>query len=452
MIRNRDSLGGTDARELALACVDAAVRAARPGRAVERAVSVDGDALRVDGATYDLGAFDDVVIVGGGKAAAGLTRALVDALDGRVADGVVVVPADEAGRAGPVELAPGGHPTPTAAGVGATERALDVLRAADDRTLVLAPITGGGSALLEAPAAGLGLDAVTDVTRALLDAGAPIGDVNAVRRHLSAVKGGRAAAAAAPAAVVGLLVSDVVGDDPAVVASGPTVPDGSAPADAVDALDRHGVDAPAVRRHLRDAQPPPSADGSAFDRVRNVVVADAGTALAAAAETARSRGADARIVSERVVGEASRRGREGAALARSVAACGDAADGGATVLLTGGETTVTVTGDGRGGPNTEYALAAARDLAGADPDRDGDVGARIAVAAVDTDGRDGSTDAAGAVVDGDTLSGVGAAAADAALADSDSLSLLESVGGAVVRTGATGTNVNDLRVHVVAPP
>ncbi|QLG62313.1 glycerate kinase type-2 family protein [Halorarum salinum] len=460
MIRNREALATTPARETALACVEAGIEAAMPDRAVERALSLSGGTLAVRGETYDLDAYDRVLVVGGGKASARLARALVGLLGDRVDDGVVLVPESDAGEAGPVTLAPGGHPTPTDEGVEATRRALELARGSDERTLVLAAVTGGGSALFAAPADGVSLSAVTAVTRDLLDAGAAIDEINAVRTAVSAVKGGRLAAAATPATVVGLLLSDVVGDDPAVVASGPTVPAGSTPGAALAVLDEYDVTADEIRAFLADADPGPTSDDPTFDRVRTVVLADASTALDAAREAAADRGYDARVVSTGVTGEARDRGRSAAALARTARDCGDAP----TVLLSGGETTVTVRGDGRGGPNCEYALAAGIALAGGDlgDGDDGDdgsgedpgdgahgdgeaVGEGAALAAVDTDGLDGSTDAAGAVVDGTTVEDPDEARE--ALARNDALGFLEGRG--ALRTGPTGTNVNDLRAWVV---
>ncbi|MFB6176367.1 MAG: glycerate kinase [Halobaculum sp.] len=494
-VQNRAELADTPAKRTALDCLAAGIEAARPERAVESAVAVEGTTLRVSGAvageesgretvsgagghgavTVDLAAFDRILVVGGGKAAAGLVRGLHSTLDDAgfaPDDGTVLVPDDAAGRVGSVELVAGGHPTPTESGVAATRRALAELDAADEDTLVLAPITGGGSALLAAPVvetadtAGVSLSALQSVTDELLDAGADIGSINTVRTHLSAVKGGKLAARAAPATVIGLLVSDVAGDDPGVIASGPTVPDATTPADAVAVLDRFGIDAPEVRAVLADrgaqaadgdrtatadgtttadstatadgtttADDTATADRPTLDSAETVVVADVRTALRAARDAAVTAGYDARILSDRVTGEARVRGRIAAALASAVTDCGDRP----TVLLSGGETTVTVTGDGRGGPNCEYALAAGGELARRE------LGESVAVGAVDTDGLDGSTDAAGGLLDGTTVS---PAQATDALDANDSLSVLSAVG-AAVRTGPTGTNVNDLRVIVV---
>lgn len=436
-MRDRVALDRSPAHSLALDCVEAGIDAARPERAVADACAFDGEVLTVQDDRYDLSAYDRVLVLGAGKATAGLVRALRDLLGDRIDGGVVAVPG--AADLGPVEAVVAEHPTPDAGSVAAGERVLELADAADDRTLVLAPVSGGGSALLAAPTDGLDLDALRDVPDALLASGARIEAVNAVRKHCSRVKGGRLAAALAPATVVGLLVSDVVGDDPSIIASGPLAPDPTTYADARDVLDRHDVDAPAVRGHLRAGtrgdQPETPAPGDAvFDRVALHVVVNGRTAVDAAAAVARDRGYEPFVLSSHVRGEAREAARFHVAVAEEALASSDPVEPPA-VLLSGGETTVTVRGDGTGGPNMEFALAAALEV----PDE-------VVVASVDTDGRDGSTDAAGALVDSGMVDD--RTAAREALADNDALGYLRERD-AVVETGATGTNVNDLRVLVV---
>ena len=437
---------GTPAAALARECLAAGIEATRPARAVADRVTVEDGCLQITGqsenCTVSLADYDRLLVVGGGKAARQLTTALVDVLATAGVtpdDGRVLVPAGDAGGGEFVDFAAGGHPTPTPEGVAATRDALDTLDAAGGGTLVLAPVTGGGSALLAAPVPAVGLSAIQCVTRRLLDAGASVDELNAVRRALSTVKGGRLAARAAPARVVGLVVSDVVGDDPAVVASGPTVPAPDAD-DPLAVLDRYDVDAPRVEGFLRSrdhdrSTPPDTAD--------TVVIASGERALAAAREYARGRGGDAQVLARSVTSEARRCGQRAGALAATVAARVDCHErDGAVVLLSGGETTVSVTGEGVGGPNCEYVTAAALALARGDADTS------TVVAAVDTDGHDGSTDAAGGVVSGDTVTEP--ERARQALVDNDSLGWLRTVD-AVLQSGATGTNVDDLRVIVVDP-
>ncbi|MFB6079734.1 MAG: glycerate kinase [Haloferacaceae archaeon] len=445
MFERTDALASTPARETALACLRAGVEAAHPERVVAEAVSLSADALQVADATYDLSGVDRILVVGGGKAADGVASALAAVLGDRLSGGAVVTPAP-ADAEGPVERLPGDHPVPSAAGVESTRRVRDLVADADERTLVLVAVTGGGSALLPAPAEGISLEALRETTDALLDAGADIEDLNAVRKHLSTLKGGGLARIAAPATVVGLAFSDVVGDDLGVIASGPTAPDRTTYADALDVLDRYGVEAPdAVRERLErgaagDLPETPGADDPVFGRVENHVLASAYTALDAAAETARDRGYEPCLLSSRVRGEAREAARTHAAVAAEVAATGAPLDPPA-VVLAGGECTVTVRGEGTGGPNQEFALSAALDLRG--------LGERVALAAVDTDGIDGGSDAAGGLVDGTTLDTPSAVRrARMGLADSDAGGALADLDALLV-SGPTGTNVNDLRLAVI---
>ncbi|WP_224269093.1 glycerate kinase type-2 family protein [Haloprofundus salinisoli] len=443
-VRNAADLGGSDARETALACLDAGIDAANPERVVADAVALDGTALKIDDNSYDLREFDDVVVLGGGKAGVGVVRALEDVLRDRITGGVVVVP--DPAELDRIEVAVGDHPVPSERGVEVTRRLLELADAADERTLVLAVVTGGGSALMAAPAGDVSLGDLRRATDALLDSGAEIGEMNAVRKHLSAIKGGRLARAAAPATVVGLVLSDVVGDDLSVIASGPTAPDETSYADALDVLERYDIDAPgAVRTRLErgaagEISETPRADDSVFDRVRNVLLGSNFSSLAAARNEAESRGYDSCILSSRVRGESREAAKTHAAVAEEAIFTGNPVSPPA-VVFSGGETTVTVRGDGTGGPNQEFALSAAIEFATAWRD-----GADVVLASVDTDGRDGGSEVAGAIVDAETVDDV--AAARAALADNDAFTYLDARD-AVVETGPTGTNVNDLRVLVV---
>jgi len=437
-VRDRDSLAATPARETALACVEAGIDAARPDRVIAERVGLDGDALSVADATYDLAAFERVVVLGGGNAAAHVARALAGVLGDRLDGGCVVTddPVDVPG----VDVLPSDHPVPSERGVESTRRLLDTASDCGADTLALAVITGGGSAVLPAPAEGLSLSALQATTEGLLRSGAPIRDVNAVRKHCSALKGGRLARALAPATVATLVFSDVVGNDLGVVASGPTVPDASTYGDALAVLRDYAVDVPeTVRARLERgargglAETPGPGD-SAFEDVETHVLADGSTAVDAARETARERGYQPLVLSSSIEGEAREVGGVHAAIASEAASAGDPVAAPA-VVLSGGELTVTVEGDGDGGPSQECALAAARRL----PDGS-------AFACVDTDGVDGHSGYAGAVVDSGTVDD--ASAARAALRDNDAGGLLESRN-ALIQTGATGTNVNDLRVLVV---
>jgi glycerate 2-kinase len=452
VFQNREAHADSPAHEVALDCLAAGIRGADPEHATADALALDGDDLTIttDGTTrLDLADFDRILVLGGGKAAPGVTRALHDILGDRISDGLIVVPEDDpavGGSIGPVSVEAGGHPIPIPRGVEATERLLELAESADARTLVLTVVTGGTSALVAAPAGDLSVGDLRRSTRAMLDAGADIEEINAVRKHASRVKGGRLATTAAPATVLTLAVSDVVGDPPSVIGSGPTVPDRTTYADALGVLSRHGIDVPTLRQHLEagiEGEHPETPDGDGIgDTAETVhVVAGTRTAIDAAATAAAERGYDPCVLSSRVRGEASAAAPTHVAVAEEVAAAADPIEPPA-VLLSGGEATVDVHGEGEGGPNTEFCVAAALSLAEA-VDGAGDA---VVVGAVDTDGCDGDTDAAGALVDAGTATD--RAAARDALERNDSLAYLDARRSAL-RTGPTGTNVNDLRMLVV---
>ncbi|MFB6124635.1 MAG: glycerate kinase [Halanaeroarchaeum sp.] len=437
-VRNRDALGTSPAREDALECIEAGIDAAHPERVVQATVSVEDGRLHVGERTYDLYPYRRVVVLGGGNAAAHVAGALESVLGDRLDDGVVVT--DDPTDLATVEALPGDHPVPSETGVESTRTLLEAAHDAGEDTLVLGVITGGGSALLAAPAEGISLADLRATTDALLRSGATIHEINAVRKHCSASKGGQLARALAPATVVTLVFSDVVGNDLDVVASGPVVPDSASFADALAVLDRYDLSVPdAVRERLAagaagDLPETPGEGDPIFEGVSTHVLADGHTALAAAAERAEAAGYDALVLSSRFEGEATDVAGFHGAVLDEIDATGDPVDPPA-VVLSGGETTVSVSGDGVGGPNQEFALAAALSL----PED-------AVVASVDTDGIDGTADAAGALLDRATVADP--EAAREALAAHDVTPYLASLG-ALVETGATGTNVNDLRVFVV---
>jgi glycerate 2-kinase len=439
--------------ETALACLEAGIRASLPETVVDSMLEIGDETLRIGETAYDLERFDEIVILGGGKATGGLATALVELLDARVTDGVVVTTAPETEAIGPVSVREGDHPTPSERNVEATEELLAQADAAGERTLVLAAITGGASALLCAPADGLSLAELRTTTDALLESGASIHGINAVRKHCSAIKGGQLVRRAAPATVLTLAISDVVGDDPSVIGSGPTVPDPSTFDDALAVLERYGLRESVPERvseHLERGaagereETPTDAEGPVATAADDWhCLANGRTAIDAAREVARERGSDPLVLSSRLTGEAREVGGVHAAIGAEIEADGDPVEPPA-VVLSGGEVTVTVdngTETGSGGPNQELALAAALGLA-AD-------GTSAVLASVDTDGIDGPTDAAGAIVDDETIGDGDEAAARDALARNDAYGFLDRTG-RLLEPGYTGTNVNDLRVLVVA--
>jgi len=431
------------AREAALAIWRAALDAAAVEPLVRSSLRRHGDTLTCGPLTLDLRDVGRVLVLGCGKAGAAMARAAESVLGDRIGQGLVVVKDGYTLPTRVVELAEAGHPVPDRRGQAAAQRILALARSAGPRDLVIFLISGGGSALMPAPAPPVTLEEKGDVTRRLLGAGATIGELNAVRKHLSLLKGGQLARAAAPARVLTLLLSDVIGDPLDVIASGPTAPDPTTFADALDVLGRRGVldrVAPGVIERLnagaRGKIPEtPKPVESLFTNVTHVVVGNHRLVVDAAAAAAARLGYSPRIATAALEGEARDAARALVTQARSLPprAC----------LIAGGETTVTVRGRGRGGRCQEFALAAALALEGDDG---------VTVLAAGTDGTDGPTDAAGAVVDATTVERGRAAGLDPdrALTDNDSHTFLSATGDVIV-TGPTNTNLLDLYLALRLP-
>jgi len=383
------------------------------------------------------------LVVGAGKAAASMARAVEQHWpEDAPLDGLVVtryghdVPCD---RITVVEAA---HPVPDSAGEKAAALILQKVKGLGPDDLVLCLISGGGSALLSLPADGLTLEDKQAVNRALLKSGANIAEMNCLRKHLSAIKGGRLAAAAAPAPLVSLLISDVPGDDPAVIASGPTVPDPTTVEDAMAVLEKYSIAPPPnVLKHLQAGKnESPKPGDAAFANTKTVMIAAPQMALEAAAKVAAEAGITPVILGDAIEGEAREVATVMAGIARQVRRHGQPA-GAPCVLLSGGETTVTLRGKGRGGRNGEFLLALAVALDGAEG---------IYALAADTDGIDGSEDNAGALLKPDSIlrAAMKGIDAKACLADNDGYSLFQAAGGLIV-TGPTLTNVNDFRAILI---
>ena len=377
------------------------------------------------------------LVIGAGKAAAAMARAVETHWPGELS-GLVVTRYGHGVPCERIEVVEAAHPVPDEAGRKAAARMLAAVRGLTADDLVLVLISGGGSALLALPFEGIALADKQQINRALLKSGAGIGEMNCVRKHLSAIKGGRLAAAAHPARVLTLVISDVPGDDPAVVASGPTVADPSTCAEALAILETHRIDVPPhVRQLLASGAPEtPKPGDPRLARSETRVVAAAQASLAAAAEAARAAGVAPLILGDAIEGEAREVAKAMAGMAKSCARHGVPLRP-PCVLLSGGETTVTVKGQGRGGRNAEFLLALAVALDGA---------AHIHAIACDTDGIDGSEDNAGAWLADDTLARARALGIDAQarLADNDGYGFFAALGELVV-TGPTRTNVNDFR-------
>ena len=434
-------------REHARAILDAAIAAADARAAVARALALEGGRLRVaDAEEVDLASVDRILLIGAGKAAAAMAAGALEVLGERIAAGTITTKDGHGAELPRIDVWEASHPAPDTRGLAGAAEALRLARSAGPRDLVLCLLSGGASALWPAPVAGVTLTDQRAVTDALLRSGAAIQELNAVRKHLSRIGGGWLARAAAPARVVTLAVSDVVGGALDVIASGPTVPDPTTYADALDVLRRSGIQAPpAVLAHLQagdagERPETPKPGDPAFTRASSHVVADNRVALEGAAREAERLGYRARIVADDVEGEARAVGEQVALLAMNARA---EHAGVPLALLLGGETTVTVVGGGRGGRNQELALAAAIELEEVEG---------VLAASMGTDGTDGPTDAAGAFADGGTVARGREAGMDAreALRRNDAWPFLRAAGDLIV-TGPTGTNVNDVIVVLVAP-
>lgn len=457
MFRNRQQLVKNASTEIfrkmrddALTVMEAAINAVDPKNAVMEKLQVIDGYVVVDSFKKPIDDVRRVLIVGGGKAGGPMAEAAEDVLGDRVEGGVVNILRGTLTRyrVNHVRLNQASHPFPDNEGVKGVRDMMRLTSNLSPDDMVLALISGGGSALMPLPADGVSLEAVQDVTRRLLNAGATINELNAVRKHLSAFKGGQLAANCYPANVVSLILSDVVGDPLDAIASGPTSPDPSTFETAHEVLNRYGIwssVSPSVKKRIllgldeKVAETPKPGD-PVFEKVHNIVVANNLKAARTAAGKAERLGYNTKVISTFVEGEARHVGTVYGGLARSVS-INDLPVPKPGALLLGGETTVTVTGPGIGGRNQEVALSALMKIAGQDS----------VVLCLGTDGIDGPTDAAGAIVDGASLSRAQSKDLDPVkyLRSNDSYSFFEALGDAVF-TGPTGTNVNDLTLILAA--
>ena len=448
----------TKARKLAWQIMRTALNAVEPGAAVRRHLHFENGHLTVGKPSdaersYDLDGFERILVVGGGKAGAPMAAALNEILGPRVTDGVVVVKhehvLDDPMATGTIEVVEAGHPVPDEAGLQGAGRIADLLRTTTSRDLVLCLISGGGSALMTSPVPGISLADLQALTQVLLGCGATINEINTIRKHISQLKGGHLAQLASPSPVVSLILSDVVGDPLEVIASGPTVPDPSTFGDAWSILERYEVvgDVPtSITDHLSAGQKgiipdTPKPGDPIFDSIQNVIVGSNRLAAQAAAREAKRLGFDTILLSTFLEGEAREVAKVMAGLAKGLVR-------GETTHLTertlsqpaclvlGGETTVTLHGEGRGGRNQEMALAAALSLANWED---------VLIAFLATDGTDGPTDAAGAFADGSTVARANRLGLDAEvyLDRNDSYHFFQKLDDLIL-TGPTNTNVNDL--------
>lgn len=432
---------------------EAGLAAVAPDEALLRHVRLEGDMLRVGGREWSL-ANRRVLVLGAGKGAAPMAQSLEKLLGERITQGLVVVKYDHSAPLERICLEEAAHPVPDAAGVNATRRMLDMAKASTEDHMVICVFTGGASALTPAPAEGLTLEDMQTTTSLLLACGATIHELNAIRKHLSVFTGGQLARAAFPSPVLAVIVSDVVGDPLDVIASGPTAPDPSSFATCMDIVRQYGIEdrlPSAVRERLTrglsgEIAETPKADDPLFANVHNVLVANNGQALHAAAAKARELGFEPIILTDTMTGEARDRAREVVAEAQSRLVTMKPGDT-PLCLLAGGETTVTIRGVGKGGRNQEMALTACLVLEN-EP--------RITALFAGTDGTDGPTDAAGgfayatalAALDDDPATA--RRKAEASLDNNDSYHTLKEMN-ALYITGPTRTNVMDMAIVLVQP-
>ncbi len=421
----------------------AGIEAVDPERAVRKYVRRKGNRLFVGDRSYALDRFKRILLIGAGKGTAPMAKALEDILGDHLTEGWIIV---KYGYGMPLEKThtmEAGHPIPDEAGLKATEVVLDQIRECTEEDLIICAFSGGGSALLPAPSPPINLDQKQETTRLLLDSGATINEINAIRKHLSGTKGGWLAKTAVPATLVSLILSDVIGDRLDVIASGPTVPDESTFADCTEIIQRYDlVDRlpETVAEYFRQGTAgmvpeTPKVGDPAFSRVQNLIVGNNRGALLAAQEQAISLGYKTMILSSQIEGEAREVAQVFAAIGKEICQAGLPISPPACVLA-GGEPTVTIQGKGKGGRNQELALACAISIDGWD---------RIFLLSAGTDGTDGPTDAAGAIVSGLTCRRARQADLNpySYLLANDSYSFFESLGD-LLKTGPTRTNVMDI--------
>ncbi len=437
-------------RKDALDIFRAGLKAVEPAAAVKRYFRRESDRLLIDRKVYDLAEFESIYVIGAGKAGAPMARAVEETLRERVTEGLITVKYGHLAELSGVKVIEAGHPVPDEAGLEGAHAILDLASRAGEKDMVLCLISGGGSALLPIPAEGLSLRDKQDTTKILLACGATIHEINSVRKHISRVKGGGLARAAYPATLISLMLSDVIGDDLDVIASGPTVPDSSNFQDCMNIFDKYGIREKlpeTVLNHIQKgiegkvAETPKPAD-PVFTRTQSVIVGSNLACVLAAEKKALDLGYHTLVLSTMIEGETREVARVHVGIAKEILNSGHPLSPPACVL-SGGETTVTIRGQGLGGRNQEFVLAAAVDLSTV-------LGQQIVVLSAGTDGTDGPTDAAGAVADNQTIQRAQALRLKAAdyLFNNDAYPFFERLGD-LVKTGPTNTNVMDLRIMLI---
>jgi len=428
--------------------IEQSIDAVSPETAMCAALNRDGDNLIVDGRTYDLTTYDRILVIGAGKASASMAKTLEETIGDHLHGGIVATKYGHGLKLKKTLVMEAGHPVPDLAGQRASKDILGIVKGLSDKDLIFCLLSGGASAIVPAPRDPVTLEDKQAATRALLECGATINEINAIRKHLSFFKGGHLAQALEPATVVTLIISDVVGDYLDVIGSGPTAPDESTFLDCQAILDKYALCSTIpdeVTRVIADgcageAPETLKAGASCFERVQNVIIAGNGMALNGAAAAAKKLGYTPIVVDSSMQGEAREVAKQ--LIQRAVKECGNESTT-PLCLLSGGETTVTIQGNGLGGRNQEMALAAGIELFNA-----GECRNKIAMACVGTDGTDGPTDAAGGLILPDTITERNISIAQAHLDNNDAYNFLSNVE-TILKTGPTRTNVMDIAIVLV---
>ncbi len=439
-------------RKDALAIFNAGVAAVDPALCISKSCKIKDNSLAIAGHRYDLERFDRIMVIGAGKASAAMGGAmesiLPDPIRGRITHGLIITKYGHSVPLKKIKVIEADHPVPDEAGAAAAKKLLEIAETADENTLVINLISGGGSALTPLPAGGITLENKQETTDALLECGAAIHEINTIRKHLSRFKGGQLARAVHPAIMINLVISDVVGDDLSTIASGPAVPDTTTFRECLDIVRKFGLETglPApVLNHLNQgaagkSPETPKPGDPVFSNIHHHIIADNMAALKAAQKKADQLGYNSLVLSSMIEGETREVSKVHTAIAKEVVRSGHPVAPPACIL-SGGETTVTIQGNGKGGRNQEFALACVSDIAGLE---------NTVILSCGTDGTDGPTDAAGAIADHTTLSRAKALGLDPDryLSENNAYPFFSQLND-LVKTGPTRTNVMDIRIILI---
>ncbi len=436
-------------RDDARAIFDTGLKEANPIVAVKEHLRRDGNKLLLEDQVYELDNFEKIYVIGMGKAAASMAQAIEEILGDKLSGGIVNVKYGHAVALEKIKINEAAHPVPDEAGLSGSKEIIELLKSTLEKDLVICLISGGGSALLPVPAGNLTLEDKQLVTQSLLDCGANIHEINSIRKQISAVKGGRLAALVYPSTLISLILSDVIGDDLDVIASGPTVPDTHTFHDCRNIINKYELDEKVSKKVIDyieagcdgKIEDTPKPDSPIFKKTQNAIVGSNILAVNAAKKKAQDLGYNTLILSTFIHGETEEVAKVHTAIAREITFSGNPVSRPACVI-SGGETTVTIEGKGQGGRNQEFVLAAAIDIDGLD---------NVVVLSGGTDGNDGPTDAAGAIADGNTISRGNKSGLNAYeyLCENNSYNYFDPLGDLLI-TGPTNTNVMDLRIILVS--